>query len=299
MSTPRIRGQSAGNARTGHVDAPALPISMGKRSEQARPMAGQQAIRTGRYLYAVIPGSEATSEQMGRDAGGSYGPIGIDGRDVYTILNGSVAAVVSDVPKESIRPDRRRLAAHHEVLKLLMARCTTLPISFGTIADNSEAVCELLSSGRDALVEQLQRVESKVEMGLRLSWDVPNIFQYIVSTHAELRTLRDEMFRGGREPSRDDKIELGRLFDRIVNEDRVVHTETVVNIVQPRCFELRENRLRNECEVMNLACLVGRCAQKDFEEGVFEAAKLFDDNFSFDFNGPWPPYNFVDVALRM
>ena len=252
-------------------------------------MAGQEAASTGRYLYGVIPGSEATSEQMGRDAGGSYGPIGIDGTEVYTILSGSVAAVVSDVPGENIRPDRRRLAAHHEILKLLTARGATLPISFGTIADSSEAVRQLLASSRAALVQQLGRVEGKVEMGLRLSWDVPNIFQYIVSTHADLRALRDGLFSGGREPSRDDKIELGRMFDRTVNQDRTVHTEKVVEAVRPRCVELRENRLRNEYEVMNLACLVDRGAQKDFEEGVFEAAKLFDDNFSFDFDGPWPP----------
>jgi hypothetical protein len=30
-----------------------------------------------------------------------------------------------------------------------------------------------------------------------------------------------------------------------------------------------------------------------------EAAKLFDNHFSFDYNGPWPPYNFVNVNLSM
>ena len=26
-----------------------------------------------------------------------------------------------------------------------------------------------------------------------------------------------------------------------------------------------------------------------------QAAALFDDNYRFDYSGPWPPYNFVDV----
>ena len=44
---------------------------------------------------------------------------------------------------------------------------------------------------------------------------------------------------------------------------------------------------------MSLACLVRRDAFAAFEQAVFEAAKLFDNRYAFDYNGPWPPYNFV------
>ncbi len=48
---------------------------------------------------------------------------------------------------------------------------------------------------------------------------------------------------------------------------------------------------------MNLACLVGRHLVAEFETGVLDAAGLFDDNFAFDYNGPWAPHNFVDIEL--
>ena len=48
---------------------------------------------------------------------------------------------------------------------------------------------------------------------------------------------------------------------------------------------------------MNLACLVDRDRLKEFETGVVEAARGFNNDFAFDFNGPWPPHNFVDVEL--
>ena len=66
---------------------------------------------------------------------------------------------------------------------------------------------------------------------------------------------------------------------------------------RPHCFEARENKPRTEREVMNLAFLVGRDKLKDFEDGVFESARLFDHHYAFDFSGPWPPHNFVDVSL--
>ena len=50
---------------------------------------------------------------------------------------------------------------------------------------------------------------------------------------------------------------------------------------------------------MNLACLVRRDAQEEFSAGVFEAAKLFDNNFTFDYSGPWAPHNFVELDLNL
>ena len=94
-------------------------------------------------------------------------------------------------------------------------------------------------------------------------------------------------------------MELGSLFERTVGEQRSAHTAKVVEELQPRCFEIRENKPKGELEVMNLACLVSRDGQKGFEGAVFEAANLFDDNYAFDYNGPWPPYNFVEMSLQI
>jgi len=73
------------------------------------------------YLYAIAPDSD----------GRIFGPIGLDGGTVYSITNGRVSAVVSDVP-EKLRPERRQLAAHQEVLKRLMGETAgILPVVGG------------------------------------------------------------------------------------------------------------------------------------------------------------------------
>ena len=243
---------------------------------------------SGRYLYAVI---ETTKDV-------DLGPIGIDGGVVYVVSDGRVAAVVSDLANEKLRPERRRLAAHHEVLKRLMATETVLPLAFGIVADGPDAIRRILKKNQEAFVEQLQRFAGKVEMGLRVCWDVPNIFEFFVNNHIDLRQFRDRIFRAGREPSQEEKIDLGRTFDRALMEDREKHTERVVGVLDPLCAEIKENKPRNEREVMNLACLIGRDGKKEFEQGVFAAAKFFDHHYAFDFNGPWPPHNFVDVTLE-
>lgn len=245
--------------------------------------------KDGKYLYAVTPAGEDTE----------FGEIGIDGNRVYLIPDGKIGAVVSDFGDGKIRPERKNIAAHQAVLKRLMEHCTPLPISFGEIADGVKDIRKILSLNRKAFAEQLDRVQGKVEMGLRVAWDVPNIFEYFVTTHAELRVARDRFFGAQRAPTQEDKIELGRMFDRCLQEDREEHTERVEVIISATCFEIKRNPPRNESEVMNLACLVGREAMdKEFEAAIFEAARGFDNSFSFDFNGPWAPHHFVDIALQ-
>lgn len=246
----------------------------------------------GKYLYAVVEKNGTCLE----DRLAALGPVGIEGSGISLIAVGDVAAVVSDVEGPRIRPQRRNLAAHQGVLKRLMEEKALLPISFGMIADSARAVEKFLSTHQTDLHEQLQRVVGKVEMGLHVRWDVPNIFEYFVNTHRELRSARDRLVRPGRDANQEEMIELGRLFDRLLSEERSDLTERVEAVLSPSCAEIKPNNCRTETEVMNLVCLIERSKVDEFESRVFEAARFFDDHYAFDFSGPWAPHNFVQIG---
>ena len=250
---------------------------------------GKHSAKGGLYLYAVAPSPGE----------GTLGFPGIDGKPICAISSGRLAAIVSEGPNGKIRPERRNLAAHQDVLKRLMQTTTVLPVSFGIIADGPGAIKKILARSQKAFLEQLNRVMNKVEMGLRVTWDVPNIFEYFVNTHPDLRVARDRLLGNQRGPSQDDKIELGEMFNRMLSEDRDACTEKVMTLLSGCCFEIQPNPCRSEHEVMNLACLVARDKRQAFEAAVFEAAKQFDNNFAFDYNGPWAPHNFVEMNLSL
>jgi hypothetical protein len=240
------------------------------------------------YIYAIVEGGEPRI----------YEALGLEGKDVYTITEGRLGAVVSGLSCARIRPERANLTAHQAVLKRLMTVTTPLPMAFGTVAASPEAIHKILIRNRRAFEEQFARVSGKVEMGLRVTWDVPNIFEYFVNTHPELRMARDRLMGARHEYTQEEKIELGRLFDRLLNEDRENHTARVERVLSSLCAEFKANPCRNEQEVINLACLVKRDSQEAFSAGVFVAAQLFDNSFSFDFSGPWAPHNFVEIDLE-
>ena len=244
--------------------------------------------KTGKYLYAVIDALDDFN----------YNSCGIDDGDVYTLDHKGVKVVVSDVVNKRMRPERQHIAAHQKVLEKVMEKSTPLPVIFGTIADDHKEVEKILTHNREMCLEKLAYVADKVEMGLRVIWDVPNIFEYFVQIDSELMEARNHFFGSSQEPSREDKMELGRIFDRNLKAAKEEHTEHVEEILSEYCCEVKRNRPYAERDIMNLACLVERDAQDKFEVGVFEVAKIFDNNFGFDFNGPWAPHNFVEIDLK-
>jgi len=110
---------------------------------------------------------------------------------------------------------------------------------------------------------------------------------------------RDRLLGVNSAPTQEHKIEVGRMFDRLLTEDRETYAAQAMGMLADCEFEIRALKCRSEREVMNLACLIRREAMPRFEAAVFEVAKQFDNNFALDYNGPWAPHNFVDVDLEL
>jgi hypothetical protein len=246
------------------------------------------ANHTGLYLYGIT-----IAGRLPRPMGG------VGGASVETIDEGSLAAVVSPLDVRRIRPQRANLAAHHRILHDLAEERPVLPVVFGTISGSAETLRRILRQNQQALVCSLQRLRGRLEMGLKVYWDLPNVFEYFVASCQELEAMRDRLFRAGRHPTVEEKIELGERFAALLGQARQRHTRRVTEALAGCCVELRAIDAGEERMIMKLACLVEKERRSQWEEDVLQAARLFDDHYRFDYSGPWPPYNFADVDLEI
>ncbi len=243
------------------------------------------------YLYAVIPGTEE----------GELGISGLFDSTVHTISEDGIAAVVSDFPaSEKLRPERKHLAATQKVLSYLVNNNdVVLPVSFGTIADSAKGIREMLKNYGKDFKNQIKRVSGKVEMELRVAYEVPNVFEYLVAKYPELKQDRDQIYKPNVEPTKEQKIDLGQHFEQVQQEDREKLTAEVEEKLKPPCLEMKLNKPRNEKEVMRISCLIEKDEVEEFQTAVDKASNVFDDDFVFEYNGPLAPYNFVDVRVHM
>ena len=247
------------------------------------------AVETGIYVYGIID----------VDDGLDVSSPGIDGGEIETVAADGLAAVVTRVSHPKIRAQRANLAAHHKLLQKLVERQAVLPCAFGTVAGDEEQLRELLRLNHDLLAAQLAKLRGKVEMSLSVYWNTANIFEFFVANNRELRTLRDRIFHPGRAPSLDERLELGRSFESLLQQCRERHTQQVIDMLTPYGADIRSVDPGQEQMIMKVVCLVAKDRQQRFEEGIQEAARKFDDHYTFKYSGPWAPFDFVDVSLEL
>jgi len=173
------------------------------------------------------------------------------------------------------------------------------PVTFGTVAESEQGLREILRRNREPLLERLHRLKGKVEMGLRVRWATPNIFEYFLATHQELKELRDRLYRPGRMPTLDEQIELGRLFDSLLRQGRERNTRKVVEALRSHCTEIRGIDPTDEQVIVKLACLVDARHRREWEARVQKLAEQYNDNYCFQILGPSAPYHFADIDLEL
>ncbi len=245
---------------------------------------------TGFYVYSFLRASD-------RDSVEACGLTGIEGAPVSVLAQDELAVAVSPIPVKKIRPQRKFLAAHQDVVTRLSSRWSMLPVAFGLIADDESQVRRILQSNESILQSQIDRVAGQVEMTVTLRWTAESIARYFVERYPVLSDARDRIAAGL--ASREEQIEMGRAFEQLMNQERAQHTATLSEALRNVTKEIEPQPVTQESEVAKLACLIGREREQEFNEAVYRAAENFSDDFAISFNGPWPPYSFVKLALSM
>jgi hypothetical protein len=246
------------------------------------------------YLYGIVRQADAAA----------MGAIGLEvaGRpaDVYPIVEGDVGVMVSAFPaKGRVLPVRKNLDAHNKVLReLTKVPGGVLPLRFGHVVPGERDVRRLLVQRRLDILRELATLDGKTEMALAVSWDVENVFAYFATQHKDLGAMRDEMFADGREPSRNERVELGHAFAGRLDDDRARYRQQVIEALDRFVVDVREDRPRAEKQVVNLALLVERSRLSELDTAIQEIAAGFPDAFLFKYTGPFAPFHFVGLEIE-
>src|SRR5690242_13671637 len=125
----------------------------------------------GKYVYCVIQSADSLKF-------GAAG-IGDNGTEIHTVHYRDLAAVVSDVPLGVLDSTRENVLAHERVNEIVMRDHTVIPMSFGTIFKTKDDIGELLRSAYDAFADVLNKMQDKLEFGLKVLWERDEIVRAI------------------------------------------------------------------------------------------------------------------------
>jgi hypothetical protein len=244
----------------------------------------------GKYVYCII------REDRTRD----FGDIGIGGaRRVYTVRHRDLAAVVSDTPIVIYDPTRENVLAHEFVNETVMREHTVIPMSFGTVFRSEDDVSELLRSTYDAFSDVLDKMRDKIEFGLKVLWDRDKVIANIERDNDEIRRLKDEITRNAASSTYFARMQLGRLVEAALEEMGNRYVSDIHEALKPAAVASRSNKPIGDRMLLNGAFLVERDREREFDERVKEISRRYEELLTFKYTGPWPPYNFVNIKLKL
>lgn len=224
---------------------------------------------------------------------------GLNDEPVTFVESDGIFAAVSPAPSGRIRPQRRLLAAHQGVLAAIAGEVSTLPAAFGLIADDADLLDASLRTNADTLRRELDRVAGCVEMETRLSWDVPNVFDHLVTLDPELGALRDELAGLGDRAPHELRMRAGRRVEAVLNAYRADAEHRLTDALSSVARELITTPPTGEAELTRVTTLLARDDTGAYETAVEQVATTFDETHAFRLSGPFAPHSFVDLRLDL
>src|SRR5438270_11015121 len=245
----------------------------------------------GRYVYGIVE----TKEHM------NVGKIGIGGADemVYTVNYLDIAAVVSKSPVSIFDPTRENAVAHEHVIETVMKTYTIIPMSFGTVFRTDDDIREVLKSIYPSLKDVLNQMAGKLEFGLKVNWDRDRIIEELKHDDEEIRQFHQEITRKHLQSTYLARMQLGRMIDKSLAERSAQYVREIYEGLRNSCVASRDNKPIGDKMILNAAFLVEREREADFDAAVNRVAKKYGDRLNFKYTGPWPPYNFVNIRLKL
>jgi len=236
------------------------------------------------YVYGVI---RTTDAQPVRAPG-----VGI-GSPVRVVQSTTLCAVTSDVERGYVHASREDLQRHMRVLQDVAAFATVVPLKFGTVMPDEEAVIrELLQARRSDLERLLAALDGRVELSLRATYE-EIVLSEVVEQDAEVASLRERV-RGRDEASTYyERIRLGELVAAAMVAKRRQDTADVLAKLQPLAEDVRLGDVSHERSVLSAAFLVRRERLEEFDSAAAQVAAEQEARIKFRYAGPLPPYSFV------
>ena len=235
------------------------------------------------YVYGITSGSHPSLPD------GMEG-VGEPARQVRIIKEGDLAAVVSDAP-EGLRPKRRDLLAHQNVLAETGAAAAVLPMRFGSVSTDDAAVAGVLAERADHFKERLKALSGKVEYNVKATHDEEAVLHRVMSENPEVRALTEANRKAGG-GSYDDKLRLGEVVVAAVQHREAEDAAELQRALEPVAAAVSVGP-ESTGWLANLSFLVERASAEDFIAAVEEVRKG-QPHLEVRLHGPLPPYSFVE-----
>lgn len=236
------------------------------------------------YVYGIVPVDARLPE----------GLTGLGGGEVTLVRHGDLAGVVSEIPVGQALGTRDDLLAHESVVEAVAGETTTLPLRFGSVVTTGDALVEeMLLPYHDWFMEVLEDLTGVREFAVVGVYVEDAVIREVLQENPEAAQLRERIRGLPEDASYYDRIRLGELIVKALDEKRQEDTGELVRTLEPYAAAVAPRSPAGEDTAADAAFLVSDRDLPAFEEAVDELGERWADRVRLRLVGPLAPYDFV------
>jgi hypothetical protein len=140
-------------------------------------------------------------------------------------------------------------------------------------------------------------MQDKMEFGLKVLWDRDQMVRHLEEEDEDIRRLKTEISSqaGSTYFAR---MQYGRMVEAALQSRSERYVVEIFSALRDVAVASRSNKPIGDRMIMNAAFLVGRNREAAFDARVKQVADRYP-GLIFKYTGPWPPYNFVNIRLKL
>ncbi|MBI2185060.1 MAG: GvpL/GvpF family gas vesicle protein [Thaumarchaeota archaeon] len=248
------------------------------------------------YLYGIADGCQRLT----------FGKIGIEGSEVYTIPCKGFSAIVHNCPPEPYKSEDRRvmekwIRAHESVLDVAMKKFgEVIPLRFDTIIkpeDHSTSRSMLqkwLSWEFEGLRRKMERIRKRREYGVQIFYAPHAVMEEIVRKNGELAKIKESIGSGSEGSAYMRRLKLESMVRKELEASIARYYKDFYGRIQGEVDGVRVERIVKVNEGMKMLMNLSLLANDEQARTVGSSLdKVEKEGFAVRFTGPWPPYSFV------
>ena len=242
----------------------------------------------GKYIYGIINANKENKISNG----------------VYSIPYQDISAVVSDsemVDYTHMLKDAlaRLLVRHQKVIEKVMSSvCTVIPVRLGTFAQDETEVKNILDKGYPLIKDIMEKVSDKIEIDVVATWSDFNSTLKEIGEEKEIKEFKVRLSANPEGITVDDRVKAGVMVKKALDKKREKCALEVQTYLRDYGEDFKLHEVMDDTMVANLAFLISKSTQKDFDRRIEELNTQFNEKLNFRCVGPLPPYSFYTLEIK-
>jgi len=247
---------------------------------------GESAPGQGCYVYGIFPGDiEVDSDVTG---------VGDPPAGIKAVRDGDLAAVTSTVELDRPLGTPEDLRAHKRILDASVTEVPVLPLRFGAVLSDEDAVAtELLQANHDEFAAALREIDGRLQYVVKGRYVEPAILTEVLSENGAARRLRDQVKGADPAATRNASIQLGEIISEAIEAKRADDSRLLTERMEGHCVASAVRAPSHELDAMHVALLIEQGREDEFERVIDRLAADWEGRVDLRVLGPMAAYDFV------